>query len=229
MQGYAQSNHDVLHWKAVSQLTERRNFEFITLPGEIMSIALRPRTQIKSEQFALKLHWVEDKNKPFSQHLMTNNRSCFRENTHIKYDRKCPNFSHALGGNMERIYLFSFPRKNLPIVNPFYLKERDLTVRTKVIFEHSRVSWVQASKVCRDAGGCLPSFMRRNDMEELIAFFKLTHELPPTEAVYIGLRYHRRRNVSLNTLHHSLSNRMPLASKTSKQFGYSLPWVFILE
>ena len=48
-------------------------------------------------------------------------------------------------------------------------------------------SWREASELCRDIGGYLPYFTSREELDKLLAFLKLSSEIHPIEAVYIGL------------------------------------------
>ena len=48
-------------------------------------------------------------------------------------------------------------------------------------------SWREASELCRDIGGYLPYFTSKEELDELLAFLKLSSEIHPIEAVYIGL------------------------------------------
>ena len=48
-------------------------------------------------------------------------------------------------------------------------------------------SWKQASELCRNAGAYLPYFTNKEDLEELLALLKLSEDMPPIEALLIGL------------------------------------------
>ena len=50
-------------------------------------------------------------------------------------------------------------------------------------------SWTQASELCKKAGAYLPYFTNREDLEELLAMLKLSQDMPPIEAIFIGLRF----------------------------------------
>ncbi len=57
-------------------------------------------------------------------------------------------------------------------------------------------SWMNASDICEGFGGQLPSITSRDDLEELMAVFKLSENLPHTEAIYVGLKWRMHRNQS---------------------------------
>ena len=49
------------------------------------------------------------------------------------------------------------------------------------------ISWREASELCRDIGGYLPYFTSREELDELLALLKLSPDIHPIEALYIGL------------------------------------------
>ena len=57
-------------------------------------------------------------------------------------------------------------------------------------------SWVEADKLCRDAGGTLPYFFSRDELYEFLTLIKFTEKLDPLQAVYIGLTLNNTDNVS---------------------------------
>ena len=48
-------------------------------------------------------------------------------------------------------------------------------------------SWIEASELCRDVGGYLPYFTSREKLDELLVLLKLSPDIYPIEALYIGL------------------------------------------
>ena len=50
------------------------------------------------------------------------------------------------------------------------------------------ISWTNASKLCKEAGGYLPHFSDREELEELVALLKLSETIPPVEGLFLGLR-----------------------------------------
>ncbi len=57
-------------------------------------------------------------------------------------------------------------------------------------------SWMNASDICEGFRGQLPSITSRDDLEELMAVFKLSENLPHTEAIYVGLKWRMYENQS---------------------------------
>ena len=54
-------------------------------------------------------------------------------------------------------------------------------------------SWNEASADCKRVGASLPRFRSRRELQELLAFLKLSkdHEIPPVEAVFIDLHFRK--------------------------------------
>ena len=58
-------------------------------------------------------------------------------------------------------------------------------------------SWKQASELCRNAGAYLPYFTNKEDLEELLALLKLSEDMFPIEALFIGLKRERESILKL--------------------------------
>ena len=52
-------------------------------------------------------------------------------------------------------------------------------------YSHQR-SWIEASKLCRSAGGTLPIIRSREELDELMSLLKYGSALPPIEILYLG-------------------------------------------
>ena len=64
-----------------------------------------------------------------------------------------------------------------------------------------KVSWNEASEICRDMGGYLPFFTFKKQLDELVALLKLSQAVPPIQELFIGLQYNAQR-VSIWLLAH---------------------------
>ena len=59
-----------------------------------------------------------------------------------------------------------------------------------VLEEKIKRTWNQASKLCEEfVDGYLPWFEGTDRLHELLSLFKLSKEIPPIEAIFIGLRF----------------------------------------
>ena len=54
--------------------------------------------------------------------------------------------------------------------------------------DKSKISWNKASTLCRRIGGYLPHFQSKDKLNELIALYKLSKEIPFLTGIYIGLK-----------------------------------------
>ena len=55
-------------------------------------------------------------------------------------------------------------------------------------FMGTKISWKEASQLCKEVGGYLPYFTSRHHVEQLLALFKLSEAIPPIAQIFIGLR-----------------------------------------
>ena len=81
---------------------------------------------------------------------------------------------------------------NISFVNPqynyiIYSKEYSFFKFERLTDTSGYISWSEASELCRDIGGYLPYFTSREQLDKLLALLKLSSEIYPIEALYIGL------------------------------------------
>ena len=62
-------------------------------------------------------------------------------------------------------------------------------------------SWTEASYLCQSIGGYLPLIRNRDELDEIIAFLKLSKNMPPVEALYIGVTGSLKPQVTLLFCH----------------------------
>ncbi len=74
---------------------------------------------------------------------------------------------------------------NVPRNNPFHDFIALISQVTRPTM-NQLTSWAESSQMCRYAGGYLPSFTGREQLNEFVAFVKLS-DIPHMEAVFIGL------------------------------------------
>ena len=55
-------------------------------------------------------------------------------------------------------------------------------------FVDTKISWKEASDLCKGFGGYLPYFTSRHHVEQLLAFFKLSEAISPMAQMFIGLK-----------------------------------------
>ena len=96
------------------------------------------------------------------------------------------------------------------------LKDK-LRDRMDIVQYEKSLSWEQASQLCRDAGGSLPYFTSRDELEEFIAFIKLEKYGILVNALFIGLHNKKVRFCLLafagyGTCHTTCRPKTPLST-----------------
>ena len=97
--------------------------------------------------------------------------------TECKTPVKCLKYNHHTNYfNFSQHYYFVFDFN-------FYATQHFKQYSTP--YSHQR-SWIEASKLCRSAGGTLPIIRSREELDELISLLKYGSALPPIEILYLG-------------------------------------------
>ncbi len=126
---------------------------------------------------SVSLMWIHDIFSKYSLMLQTNSQSPYLSNR-LKF--VASSFNRSFSGSKK-----------------FYLLFKNGTVQS-LKNQHLK-SWSKASDLCREAGGNLPYFISRTDLEELIALLKLSTDLLPIESLYIGLKFNQSKEVNFST------------------------------
>ena len=126
---------------------------------------------------SVSLMWIHDIFSKYSLMLQTNSQSPYLSNR-LKF--VASSFNRSFTGSKKCYLLF----KNATVQS---LKNQHLK------------SWSEASDLCREAGGNLPYFISRTDLEELIALLKLSTDLLPIESLYIGVKINQSEEVNFST------------------------------
>ena len=74
-------------------------------------------------------------------------------------------------------------------INSNYLVIGNLNSYLNDVGKQHKLSWTQATELCQTFGGELPSFMSRDEMDEVIALLLKSKNIPYLEAIFIGLRF----------------------------------------
>ena len=64
---------------------------------------------------------------------------------------------------------------------------------SNIIDKRQTVSWNEAAKMCSSIGAVLPYFTNTEEMNELLNLLSHSTHVPPLEAVFIGLKYNRKK------------------------------------
>ena len=73
-----------------------------------------------------------------------------------------------------------------------------------LVLNNLKRTWEEAFAMCSTIGGHLPEVRDRNELDELISLFQLSHDMPPVEAIYIGLYENSKVRICCFWLTHEL-------------------------
>ena len=156
-----------LKWETYIILQRLVHHRYVSLPGEFISLD----TQFKYSNIIYRkspqqiaLTWTFDKYNQYNHFFYQNATEC-SENIKPKDSYICLKFSSK---NKNKNYIiFNFVSVN----------------------ELRMISWNEASESCKEMDGYLPYFIHKQHLDELIAFVKLSKDIPPTQALFIGLAF----------------------------------------
>ena len=215
-----------LRWSSEINFSHLKDFKLISIPGKIYEATLEMGRMLVHENANLKnnsLHliWLQE-NVEYSHVSVVPNENCSselpRENSiqvralwswfwtcwsdsslplilrlgkcpmsiardfsFNKFIVKCNNYKLTTGHNDDLHYMII---SNIP----------DITDNK---FSPNKLSWMEASKLCKDEGGLLPYFTSRWDLDQLILFIKLSRHGFPLEGLFIGLVYSPNKVIHL--------------------------------
>ena len=142
-----------------------KEYKCISLPGVMFEAKLSLNSMPKNSTESippLKVLWINDNYKKYTSFHDIKPRNC-SSGYEILRGKVCFNFT--LSRNERKYILLSFSHTGL------------------------KKSWNEASELCRRIDAYLPVFENREDLEELVAFIKLSgHSIPPVEGLYLGMK-----------------------------------------
>ena len=202
-----------LNWSSGFSLSYLRDSKVISLPGRIYEAALFLNTETtKLKNNSLNLFWLHE-NINDDSYLLSylNGRDCSKTKP-IKpktFDLSaCVNSSLNSLTEFEKCSLdallnFQKPSHRIRCLQYTFPRENNQQYATHyMIFSHEfdhmnlqfnielhKMSWMEASNLCKDAGAMLPYFTSRQDLDQLIRLLKLSRDGFLLEALFIGLVY----------------------------------------
>ena len=208
-----QGNLTQLNWSSGFSLSYLRDSKVISLPGRIYEAALFLNTETtKLKNNSLNLFWLHE-NINDDSHVSSylNGRDCRKTKPIIPktFDLSaCFNNSlHSLTEfekcSLDALLDFHKPSHRITCLQYTFPKENSLHYATHyMIFSHEfdymnlqfnielyKLSWMEASNLCKDAGAMLPYFTSRQDLDQLIRLLKLSRDGFLLEGLFIGLVY----------------------------------------
>ena len=172
-----------LTWRATVQFSNIVSFKCLSLPGEIKSLTV---SSLSSGNKHFNVYWIH--NNFFD--LKTQPTKCSKDiifQTDYTYCLIYKTVSQQ-NKNIAQQYTFFW--------NIYRSFELDTNSGKDIKGKESAKilkSWNKASDFCKMIGGNLPLIRTRNELLEIISIFKLSKDMPPVEAIFIGLT----RNVTM--------------------------------
>ena len=164
-----------LNWTSVMELSRDISRKSIALPGTIRFVIFKPLNFL--QDFSVDIHWITDMftGSSFQSNDVT---SCRKESLPIKHEF-CVNYTSTQKNYIFFWNIYRHWRCYRPGKKCIYpsLPERKVAN-----------SWTEASQLCKSIGGSLPIIRNRDELNGLRTFLKLSEDMPPVEALYIGIR-----------------------------------------
>ena len=194
-----------LEWTSVVSLSKSYSKKIIALPGMLRSVALKPLNFLQN--YTVDMYWIHDlfTRSSYQSH---DERFC-HEDVLTKTKRNyCLNYTSAWN---TYLFFWNFTQylKCYIIPSPVLKNyvERIWTVLGYTIPSNNKCptqqskekvikSWTEAYQFCKSIGGSLPLVRNRDELDEIIAFLKLSENMPPVEGLYIGLRRNFKTQVT---------------------------------
>ena len=184
-----------LEWTSVVSMSGDISRKTISLPGILRSVTLERLGFVKNS--AINIHWIPDM---FSRNFYQSNQSfCHKKLlTKTKYTY-CLNYTSVQNSY---IFLWNFTQYLKCYYRPNYKYPQFILMLGALGFnilkdnncprQQSKgkviKSWTEAYNLCKSIGGTLPLLRNRGELEEIIAFLKLSKDMPPVEGLYIGIQ-----------------------------------------
>ena len=166
-------SHEIAFW-------ELKKGKIISLPDKIeaMTITLQKEMTDDVEAF-VSMVWL-DNNYIKYYNFWRNPIQCSVPKSLVSFYRQCLSISSYASSRTYLLYSQQFNVSNF-------------TVRHNLKMYNS---WRNASKLCSLSHGHLPEFSSKEELDELLALLKLSPEIHPIEALFIGLRSSQQVSLS---------------------------------
>ena len=159
-----------ISWNLNIDLVDLTQKQYISLPGSDTSFAVKCRGQMSLDVINIFITSFVDRT---------------REQMYVfgKWN-KCTNFQNKIVLSCLNVKL---TRNRNNMIK--YLLIGNLNSYFNDIDYQHKLSWAEASELCQQFDGDLPSFMSRDEMNEVIALLLKSQRIPFLEAIFIGLRF----------------------------------------
>ncbi len=163
-----------ISWSRTWSFSKRHNDQYVSVPGTItrVDVTFQESTNFTNSR-NLKFMWIPDKYKKYLYFAVMQATECQSMNRVLNYSY-CLNHSFLLDKTKSHRY-FVFVRRS----HTFHHQLNTTRESPHVVQVSQLKSWAEALHLCEEAGGYLPQFRNREELEEFIAFVKLSSDTPP--------------------------------------------------
>ena len=194
-----------LEWTSVVTLSKDNSRKIISLPGMLRSVTLEALNYLQN--YTIDIYWIHDlfSRSSYQSH---DERFCHEDVLTKTKHNYCLNYT-TVQNNYLFFWNFTQYLKCYIIPSPVLNSnvERIWTVLGYIIPSNNKCptqqskekvikSWTEAYHFCKSIGGSLPLVRNRDELDEIIAFLKLSENMPPVEGLYIGLRRNFKTQVT---------------------------------
>ncbi len=158
----AKTREWILMWKAHYLLRYLRKEKGFTFHG-------------KTESFQ---PYFSEKSKHMAKYLNVALKTLWVKNSYMRTQQECPAEVKRYGLRLRFTYFMMQDQEQFLLIDHFAIKFQ----------RRQGHSWNGASKLCEAERGNLPAILNFVDLNRMLSLFKLSSLIPPTEAIYIGLR-----------------------------------------
>ena len=180
-----------LNWTSVVSMSTDISRKTISLPGILKYVTLE--TLSFAQDNTINVHWNTDF---FSRNFYKSYEGfCHKDILTTTKHNYCLNYT---SGQNSYLFFWNFTQYLKcyyipPLKWRNFWAEAGFTIpkNNKCPTQQSKgkviKSWTEASKFCKSIGGTLPLLRNRDELDEIIAFLKLSKDMPPVEGLYIGI------------------------------------------
>ena len=193
-----------LEWTSVVILSRDISKKVIGLPVNLRFVTMETLSFVQN--YTINIYWIPDL---FSRnsYQSENERFCLKDviaKTKYSY---CLNFTSVQNSYLFfwhfTPYLQCYVKASPWVWRELVWEKRGLKIPTNNTCPKEQSeknvtkSWIEASNLCKSIGGTLPLLRNRDELEEIIAFLKLSEDIPPVEGLYIGLKRSFKSQVTM--------------------------------
>ena len=207
-----------LEWKSVVSLSRDISRKIIGLPGLLRSVTLEALGFVRN--YTIDIHWIPHilSKSPFQA---GDEKFCHEDLPKNSKHNYCLNYT-----SLQNTYLFFWNFTQylhcyiapVPSFRMYFEKTWakagfTIPINNTCPTQQSKgkviKSWTEASQLCTSIGGYLPLIRNRDELDEIIYFLKLSKDMPPVEALYIGIKTSLKSQVTSKVSSNGLTDHCP--------------------